>query len=282
MISAFAGYQQSANISLLQSSQENGNPQKGTQPPGPRNVLNAIQSHQDGARQSFDKASSQIITAFMDSLQNRISDEPVKGGNNAGTLTSLTTAEFESTLSVSASKSNGNGSAISLDLESYAGLSFSMEQENGKLTGFSLSFEMSTAFAFEGSNNKGGYQAISYENTQSFSIDFSIGEDEDGNTVTSFSFERSEVTQASFLSIGDQKGLGFGAGVGSLNDMAALFDGNGTQSDFDQDEGDNPLTADAVVDLEMEAALEIMKSIAEAARDNTVNSLFGETYYDDF
>lgn len=282
MISAFAGYQQSANISLLQSSQENGNPQKGTQPPGPRNVLNAIQSHQDGARQSFDKASSQIITAFMDSLQNRISDEPVKGGNNAGTLTSLTTAEFESTLSVSASKSNGNGSAISLDLESYAGLSFSMEQENGKLTGFSLSFEMSTAFAFEGSNNKGGYQAISYENTQSFSIDFSIGEDEDGNTVTSFSFERSEVTQASFLSIGDQKGLGFGAGVGSLNDMAALFDGNGTQTDFDQDEGESPLTADAVVDLEMEAALEIMKSIAEAARDNTVNSLFGETYYDDF
>ncbi|MEP2946103.1 MAG: hypothetical protein ABJN11_17050 [Lentilitoribacter sp.] len=281
MISAFAGYQQSANISLLQSSQENGNPQKGTQPPGPRNVLNAIQSHQDGARQSFDKASSQIITAFMDSLQNRISDEPVKGGNNAGTLTSLTTAEFESTLSVSASKSNGNGSAMSLDLESYAGLSFSMEQENGKLTGFSLSFEMSTAFAFEGSNYKGGYQAISYENTQSFSIDFSIGEDEDGNTVTSFSFERSEVTQASFLSIGDQKGLGFGAGVGSLNDMAALFDGNGTQSDFDQDEGDSPLTADAVVDLEMEAALEIMKSIAEAARDNTVTSLFGETYYDD-
>lgn len=282
MISAFAGYQQSANISLLQSSQENGNPQKGTQPPGPRNVLNAIQSHQDGARQSFDKASSQIITAFMDSLQNRISDEPVKGGNNAGTLTSLTTAEFESTLSVSASKSNGNGSAMSLDLESYAGLSFSMEQENGKLTGFSLNFEMSTAFAFEGSNNKGGYQAISYENTQSFSIDFSIGEDEDGNTVTSFSFERSEVTQASFLSIGDQKGLGFGAGVGGLNDMAALFDGNGTQSDFDQDEGDSPLTADAVVDLEMEAALEIMKSIAEAARDNTVNSLFGETYYDDY
>lgn len=282
MISAFAGYQQSANISLLQSSQENGNPQKGTQPPGPRNVLNAIQSHQDGARQSFDKASSQIITAFMDSLQNRISDEPVKGGNNAGTLTSLTTAEFESTLSVSASKSNGNGSAMSLDLESYAGLSFSMEQENGKLTGFSLSFEMSTAFAFEGSNNKGGYQAISYENTQSFSIDFSIGEDEDGNTVTSFSFERAEVTQASFLSIGDQKGLGFGAGVGNLNDMAALFDGNGTQSDFDQDEGDSPLTADAVVDLEMEAALEIMKSIAEAARDNTVNSLFGETYYDDY
>lgn len=282
MISAFAGYQQSANISLLQSSQENGNPQKGTQPPGPRNVLNAIQSHQDGARQSFDKASSQIITAFMDSLQNRISDEPVKGGNNAGTLTSLTTAEFESTLSVSASKSNGNGSAMSLDLESYAGLSFSMEQENGKLTGFSLSFEMSTAFAFEGSNNKGGYQAISYENTQSFSIDFSIGEDEDGNTVTSFSFERSEVTQASFLSIGDQKGLGFGAGVGNLNDMAALFEGNGTQSDFDQDEGDSPLTADAVVDLEMEAALEIMKSIAEAARDNTVNSLFGETYYDDY
>lgn len=282
MISAFAGYQQSANISLLQSSQENGNPQKGTQPPGPRNVLNAIQSHQDGARQSFDKASSQIITAFMDSLQNRISDEPVKGGNNAGTLTSLTTAEFESTLSVSASKSNGNGSAVSLDLESYAGLSFSMEQENGKLTGFSLSFEMSTAFAFEGSNNKGGYQAISYENTQSFSIDFSIGEDEDGNTVTSFSFERSEVTQASFLSIGDQKGLGFGAGVGSLNDMAALFDDNGTQTDFDQDGGESPLTAEAVVDLEMEAALEIMKSIAEAARDNTVNSLFGETYYDDF
>lgn len=282
MISAFAGFQQSTNISLLQSSQENGNSQKSSQPPGPRNVLNAIQSHQDGARQSFDKASSQIITAFMDSLQNRISDEPVKGGNNAGTLTSLTTAEFESTLSVSAFKGNGNGSAVSLDLESYAGLSFSMEQENGRLTGFSLNFEMSTSFAFEGSNRNGGFQAIEYENTQSFSIDFSIGEDEDGNTVTSFSFARSEVTQASYLSIGDQKGLGFGAGIGSLNDMAALFDDNGTQTDFDQDEGESPLTAEAVVDLEMEAALEIMKSIAEAARDNTVNSLFGETYYDDF
>lgn len=282
MISAFAGFQQSTNISLLQSSQENGNSQKSSQPPGPRNVLNAIQSHQDGARQSFDKASSQIITAFMDSLQNRISDEPVKGGNNAGTLTSLTTAEFESTLSVSAFKGNGNGSAISLDLESYAGLSFSMEQENGRLTGFSLNFEMSTSFAFEGSNRNGGFQAIEYENTQSFSIDFSIGEDEDGNTVTSFSFARSEVTQASYLSLGDQKGLGFGAGIGSLNDMAALFDDNGTQTDFDQDEGESPLTAEAVVDLEMEAALEIMKSIAEAARDNTVNSLFGETYYDDF
>ena len=84
------------------------------------------------------------------------------------------------------------------------------------------------------------------------------------------------------LSFGDQKGLGFGAGIGSLNDMAALFDDNGTETDFDQDEGDSPLTAEAVVDLEMEAALEIMKSIAEAARDNTVNSLFGETYYDDF
>jgi hypothetical protein len=282
MISAFAGFQQSTNISLLQSSQENGNSQKSSQPPGPRNVLNAIQSHQDGARQSFDKASSQIVTAFMDSLQNRISDEPVKGGNNAGTLTSLTTAEFESTLSVSAFKGNGNGSAVSLDLESYAGLSFSMEQENGRLTGFSLNFEMSTSFAFEGSNRNGGFQAIEYENTQSFSIDFSIGEDEDGNTVTSFSFARSEVTQASFLSIGDQQGLGFGAGVGSLNDMAALFNDSGTQTDFDQDEGESPLTAEAVVDLEMEAALEIMKSIAEAARDNTVNSLFGETYYDDF
>ncbi len=282
MISAFAGFQQSTNISLLQSSQENGNSQKSSQPPGPRNVLNAIQSHQDGARQSFDKASSQIITAFMDSLQNRISDEPVKGGNNAGTLTSLTTAEFESTLSVSAFKGNGNGSAVSLDLESYAGLSFSMEQENGRLTGFSLNFEMSTSFAFEGANRNGGFQAIEYENTQSFSIDFSIGEDEDGNTVTSFSFARSKVTQASYLSIGDQKGLGFGAGIGSLNDMAALFDDNGTQTDFDQDEGESPLTAEAVVDLEMEAALEIMKSIAEAARDNTVNSLFGETYYDDF
>lgn len=282
MISAFAGYQQSANISLLQSSQENGAPQKGTQPAGTRNVLNAIQSHQDGARQSFDKASSQIITAFMDSLQNRISDEPVKGGNNAGTLTSLTTAEFESTLSVSAMKSDGNGNAMSLDLESFAGLSFSMEQENGKLTGFSLDFEMSTSMAFEGSNAGGGYQAVSYENMQSFSIDFSIGEDEDGNTVTSFSFERSEVTQASFVSFGDQKGLGFGAGVGSLNDMAALFDEGGTQSSFDQDEGESPLTAEAVVDLEMAAALEIMKSIAEAARDNTVNSLFGETYYGDY
>ncbi|MEO9459082.1 MAG: hypothetical protein ABJE63_14645 [Lentilitoribacter sp.] len=282
MISAFAGYQQSANISLLQSSQENGAPQKGTQPAGPRNVLNAIQSHQDGARQSFDKASSQIITAFMDSLQNRISDEPVKGGNNAGTLTSLTTAEFESTLSVSAMKSDGNGNAMSLDLESFAGLSFSMEQENGKLTGFSLDFEMSTSMAFEGSNAGGGYQAVSYENLQSFSIDFSIGEDEDGNTVTSFSFERSEVTQASFVSFGDQEGLGFGAGVGSLNDMAALFDEGGTQSNFDQDEGESPLTAEAVVDLEMAAALEIMKSIAEAARDNTVNSLFGETYYEDY
>ena len=282
MISAFAGFQQSTNISLLQSSQENGNSQKSSQPPGPRNVLNAIQSHQDGARQSFDKASSQIITAFMDSLQNRISDEPVKGGNNAGTLTSLTTAEFESTLSVSAYKGNGNGSSVSLDLESYAGLSFSMERENGRLTGFSLSFEMSTSYAFEGTNKYGGFQALEYENTQSFSIDFSIGEDEDGNTVTSFSFERSEVTQASYLSFGDQKGLGFGAGIGSLNDMAALFDDNGTETDFDQDEGDSPLTAEAVVDLEMEAALEIMKSIAEAARDNTVNSLFGETYYDDF
>lgn len=282
MISAFAGYQQSANISLLQSSQENGAPQKGTQPAGPRNVLNAIQSHQDGARQSFDKASSQIITAFMDSLQNRISDEPVKGGNNAGTLTSLTTAEFESTLSVSAMKSDGNGNAMSLDLESFAGLSFSMEQENGKLTGFSLDFEMSTSMAFEGSNAGGGYQAVSYENLQSFSIDFSIGEDEDGNTVTSFSIERSEVTQASFVSFGDQQGLGFGAGVGSLNDMAALFDEGGTQSNFDQDEGESPLTAEAVVDLEMAAALEIMKSIAEAARDNTVNSLFGETYYEDY
>ncbi|MEP2979600.1 MAG: hypothetical protein ABJO86_08950 [Lentilitoribacter sp.] len=282
MISAFAGYQQSANISLLQSSQENGAPQKGTQPAGPRNVLNAIQSHQDGARQSFDKASSQIITAFMDSLQNRISDEPVKGGNNAGTLTSLTTAEFESTLSVSAMKSDGNGNAMSLDLESFAGLSFSMEQENGKLTGFSLDFEMSTSMAFEGSNAGGGYQAVSYENLQSFSIDFSIGEDENGNTVTSFSIERSEVTQASFISFGDQEGLGFGAGVGSLNDMAALFDEGGTQSNFDQDEGESPLTADALVDLEMEAALEIMKSIAEAARDNTVNSLFGETYYEDY
>jgi hypothetical protein len=282
MISAFAGYQQSANISLLQSSQENGAPQKGTQPAGPRNVLNAIQSHQDGARQSFDKASSQIITAFMDSLQNRISDEPVKGGNNAGTLTSLTTAEFESTLSVSAMKSDGNGNAMSLDLESFAGLSFSMEQENGKLTGFSLDFEMSTSMAFEGSNAGGGYQAVSYENLQSFSIDFSIGEDEDGNTVTSFSFERSEVTQASFVSFGDQKGLGFGAGVGSLNDMAALFDEGGTQSSYNQDEGESPLTAEAVVDLEMAAALEIMKSIAEAARDNTVNSLFGETYYEDY
>lgn len=282
MISAFAGYQQSANISLLQSSQENGAPQKGAQPAGPRNVLNAIQSHQDGARQSFDKASSQIITAFMDSLQNRISDEPVKGGNNAGTLTSLTTAEFESTLSVSAMKSNGNGNAMSLDLESFAGLSFSMEQENGKLTGFSLDFEMSTSMAFEGSNAGGGYQAVSYENLQSFSIDFSIGEDENGNTVTSFSFERSEVTQASFVSFGDQKGLGFGAGIGSLNDMAALFDEGGTQGNFDQDEGESPLTADAVVDLEMAAALEIMKSIADAARDNTVNSLFGETYYEDY
>jgi hypothetical protein len=282
MISAFAGYQQSANLSLLQSSQENGAPQKGTQPAGPRNVLNAIQSHQDGARQSFDKASSQIITAFMDSLQNRISDEPVKGGNNAGTLTSLTTAEFESTLSVSAMKSDGNGNAMSLDLESFAGLSFSMEQENGKLTGFSLDFEMSTSMAFEGSNAGGGYQAVSYENLQSFSIDFSIGEDEDGNTVTSFSIERSEVTQASFVSFGDQKGLGFGAGVGSLNDMAALFDEGGTQSSYNQDEGESPLTAEAVVDLEMAAALEIMKSIAEAARDNTVNSLFGETYYEDY
>lgn len=282
MISAFAGYQQSANISLLQSSQENGAPQKGTQPAGPRNVLNAIQSHQDGARQSFDKASSQIITAFMDSLQNRISDEPVKGGNNAGTLTSLTTAEFVSTLSVSAMKSDGNGNAMSLDLESFAGLSFSMEQENGKLTGFSLDFEMSTSMAFEGSNAGGGYQAVSYENLQSFSVDFSIGEDEDGNTVTSFSIERSEVTQASFVSFGDQKGLGFGAGVGSLNDMAALFDEGGTQSSYNQDEGESPLTAEAVVDLEMAAALEIMKSIAEAARDNTVNSLFGETYYEDY
>lgn len=282
MISAFAGYQQSANISLLQSSQENGAPQKGTQPVGPRNVLNAIQSHQDGARQSFDKASSQIITAFMDSLQNRFSDEPVKGGNNAGTLTSLTTAEFESTLSVSAMKSDSNGNAMSLDLESFAGLSFSMEQENGKLTGFSLDFEMSTSMAFEGSNAGGGYQAVSYENLQSFSIDFSIGEDEDGNTVTSFSIERSEVTQASFVSFGDQKGLGFGAGVGSLNDMAALFDEGGTQSSYNQDEGESPLTAEAVVDLEMAAALEIMKSIAEAARDNTVNSLFGEIYYEDY
>jgi hypothetical protein len=171
---------------------------------------------------------------------------------------------------------------MSLDLESFAGLSFSMEQENGKLTGFSLDFEMSTSMAFEGSNAGGGYQAVSYENLQSFSIDFSIGEDEDGNTVTSFSIERSEVTQASFVSFGDQKGLGFGAGVGSLNDMAALFDEGGTQSSYNQDEGESPLTAEAVVDLEMAAALEIMKSIAEAARDNTVNSLFGETYYEDY
>lgn len=282
MISAYAGFQQSANISLLQSSQENGGPQKGPPPPGPRNVLGAIQGHQEGARQAFDKASSQILTAFLDGLQNKISDEPNKGASNAGTMTSLTSAEFESTLSISANRSNGNGSSASLDLQSYAGLSFDMEQVDGKLTGFNLNFEMSTSFAFEGSNASGGYQSVAYENTQSFSISFSLSEDEDGNTISTLSFERSEVTQASYLSIGDQKGLGFGGGVSSLNDMAALFDGNGPQGSFDQEGGPSPLTADAVVDLKMQAALELMKTIAQDARDNTVNSLFGENYYDDF
>lgn len=280
MISAYAGQQQFASVSLQQSGSDNGGQQK-TAPPGPRNVLGALQAHGNGARQAFDKAASQILTSFLDSMQNRISDEPVKGGNNAANLTQLTSAEFESTLSVSASKSNANGNSASLDLESYAGLSFDMEQVDGKLTSFSLDFEMSTAFSFEGSNAAGGYQNISYSNTQSFSISYSLEEDDNGNIVSTLSFERSEVTQASYMSYGDQRGLGFGGGPASLNDMASLFDGGGPKGALGPPPpGQHPLTAEAAVDLEMEAALEIMKTIAENAREQ-LPSLFSNSYYSD-
>ena len=279
MISAFAGYQQFASISLQQGQSDNGVQQKSA-PPGPRNVVGALQAHTDGARQAFDKAASQILTSFLDSLQNKISDEPVKGGNNAGTLTQLTSAEFESSLSVSASQSNGRGSAASLDLEAYTGLSFEMEEVDGQVVGFSLDFEMSTAFTFEGSNAAGGYQGISYENTQSFSISFSLEEGDDGSIISTLSFERSEVTQASYLSYGDQRGLGFGGGPASLNDIAGLFDGGGTQGlGAAPQGGESPLTAEATVDLEMEAALEIMKSIAENSRES-LPSQFADSFYD--
>lgn len=280
MISAYAGQQQFASVSLQQSGSDNGQQQK-TAPPGPRNVLGAVQAHGNGARQAFDKAASQILTSFLDSMQNRISDEPVKGGNNAASLTQLTSAEFESSLSVSASKSDGRGNGVSLDLESYAGLSFDMEQVDGKLTSFNLDFEMSTAFSFEGSNAAGGYQNVSYQNTQSFSISFSVSEDADGNSISTLSFERSEVTQASYMAYGDQSGLGFGGGPGSLNDMARLFDGGGPSGSLSPPPpGQNPLTAEAAVDLEMEAALEIMKTIAENAREQ-LPSLFADSYYSD-
>lgn len=281
MISAYAGHHQSASLSLLQSGSENGGPPK-SPPPGPRNVLGAVQAHTDGARQAFDQASSQILTAFLDGLQNKISDEPNKGANDAGSLTSLTSAEFESTLSVSADRSNGNGSFASFDLEAFAGLSFDMEQVDGKLTSFNLEFEMATSFSFEGANGRGGSQALSYSNAQSFSISFSTSEDENGNIISELSFERSEVTQASFMSIGDQRGLGFGQGAGSLNDIAAFMDGNGPYGSFEQN-GESPLlTADSTLDLEMQAALEIMKSITEDAYDEATASLFGQTYYDDY
>lgn len=277
MIAAYAGYQQFANISLQQSSSENGGQQKSA-PPGPKNVLGAVQAHGDGARQAFDKAASQILTAFLDGMQNRISDEPVKGANDAASLTQLASAEFESTLSISASKSDGNGNNASLDLESYAGLSFDMEQVDGQLTSFNLDFQMSTAFAFEGSNAAGGYQNISYENTQSFSINFSVSEDEDGNSISTLTFERSEVTQASYMAYGDQQGLAFGSGAGSLNSMASLFDGGGTSGSLGSS-AESPLTADAEVDLKMEGVLELMKSIAESARQQQP-SLFAGLFYD--
>lgn len=281
MISVYAGHQQSASISLLQGISENGAQQK-SPPPGPRNILGAVLAHNDGARQAFDKASSQILTAFLDGLQNKISEEPNKGANDAGSLTSLTTAEFESSLSVSAERSNNGGKYASFDLEAYSGLSFELEKVDGKLSGFSLDFEMETSFSFEGSNGRGGYQALSYSNVQSFSISFSLSEDENGNVVSELSFERSEMTQASFLSVGDQRGLGFGQGSGSLNDIAAFMDGNGTSGIYEQ-EGEEPLlTADSIVELEMKAALEIMKSITEDARDEAAMSLFSQTYYDDF
>lgn len=281
MIAAYAGYQQYANISLQQSGSENGGQQK-TAPPGAKNVLGAVQAHGDGARQAFDKAASQILTAFLDSMQNKISDEPVKGGNDVTGLTQLTSAEFESALSVSASRNSSNGTSASLDLESYAGLSFDMEQVDGQLTSFNLDFEMSTAFTFEGSNASGGYQNISYSNTQSFSISFNLEEDENGNTISTLSFERSEVTQASYMAYGDQEGLGFGGGPSSLNSMARLFDGGGTQGSYGQSEGESPLTADADVDLEMEAALEIMKSIVQSTREQQQTSLFADTFYTTF
>lgn len=106
MISAFAGFQQSANISALQPSKDVGSSTKDSAAPGARNVLTAMQASDEGARQAFDKASTQIVTSFLDGLQNKISDEPVKGGNDAGSLTSLTSAEFINTLSVSSNNSN--------------------------------------------------------------------------------------------------------------------------------------------------------------------------------
>lgn len=292
MISAYAGQQQYANVALQQNSVDGVGQQK-TAPPGARNVLGALQAHGDGARQAFDKAASQILTSFLDSMQNRISDEPVKGGNDVTGLTQLTSAEFESTLSVSAFKSDGRGNSAGLDLESYAGLSFDMEKVDGKLTSFNLDFDMSTAFTFEGSNAAGGYQNISYSNTQSFSISFTLGEDENGNEISTLSFERSEVTQASYMSYGDQTGLGFGGGVDSLNDMAATFDGGpGGPGGRPPPPGGGSMSGEADVNFDMDAALEILKSITDDIYDDSSDdsdnvfdslpSLFADSYYEDY
>lgn len=303
MISAFAGFQQSANISALQPSKDVGNSTKDSAAPGARNVLTAMQGYDEGARQAFDKASSQIVTSFLDGLQNKIADEPVKGGNDAGSLTSLTSAEFINTLSVSANNSDDAGNSMSFDFEAYEGLSITMEETDGQLTSFNLDFEMSTSMAFEGTNANGGYQSAAYESLQTLSISFSLTEDEDGSVSAQYSFEQSVVTQVSYLSMSGQAAVETGTNA-DISDVAGAPEGRrpggrpeGPPPGAGPPPGGGPppTGGEGSGDLELDSALSLMEEIAEEALEedededafdetfvDLTTSLFAETYYNTY
>lgn len=223
MLSGVGSYQ-SANISYSTNSAKDGQG-NGAQVPGLLSVGNALDAHTSGAASAFGAAASQISEAFLELIEHSKNDEDGNGQLDANDIEKFVTSmSYSSSLTAQAEMSTDSGGSATLNLAAASGLMFELEKTDGLMTGFKLDFAMSTEMSFQSTNSEGGYASAQFSNIQSFSMSYTIGEDDKGNKTQSLTFSRTEYTQMSVLSAGPS------GDVGSMPSLAQMFDITGSNN----------------------------------------------------
>ena len=223
MLSGVGSYQ-SANISYSTNSAKDGQG-NGAQVPGLLSVGKALDAHTSGAASAFGAAASQISEAFLELIEHAKNDEDGNGKLDSEDIEKFVTSmSYSSSLNAEVQMSNDAGGSVTLNLAAASGLMFELEKTDGVMTGFKLDFAMSTEMSFQSTNSEGGYTSAQFSNLQSFSMSYTIGEDDDGNKTQSLTFNRTEYTQMSMLSAGPS------GEVGSMPSLAQMFDITGSNN----------------------------------------------------
>lgn len=288
MLSAYSAFQQISSYSVYQASSDTNQTEDAPPPPPPppANADEAVERFSDDANQSFEQTTSQLLEIFMDSLEDMtaVSEGGTELDDGVYDLSALLDIDYSSFMIGSMQFGSDDGYSSNVISIAQSNMSLNATIENGILTGVSLDFSMAaTSLVMNHTTGvPGSAENYSVGNTQSISIDYSFGEDEDGNFFSEVTYERSESSFMNYQALGYEIGPGVYATSMAFQAGTSSSENGTMRSEIDGAElMDEELTGKTSVQMQLESALEILKSISESLFDDEETSLFSDNYYID-